>query len=370
MAAFTEATPVKLPSTPFDQWRAWKGPHPELPDTTLQVEAAWWKGRIVSVRVLYPWEQKPDSPARSGSPFQARNVWIPPLIAMAAFFVVFMARRNWRLERVDKVGAYHIALASLLLQAVAWAGSFHFVAEPSMIDHFVSAAAGWLLFAFALWLAYLALEPEVRAHWPHSIVTWNRVLAGRWLDAQAGSHILIGAAVGSGIWVIFKAIIIFVFKNNRPINWDVNLGCLLGTRQWIGAHAGNANDALSMGLFIFLAVFGMRQLFRNELLAALAAAAMYTFSEGEVSGPGWWLMALLYGVLITGLIFVLLRFGLVATITAVFFVNAINGMALGLDWNGWYVPASLATMLLLLGISAFAFWRSLGGREIMGVVSS
>ena len=370
MAAFAETTPVKLPATPFDQWRAWKGPHPDLPNTLLQVEAAWWKGRLVSARVLYPWEQKPDSPSPPGGTFQLRNMWIPSLIALTVFIVVAMARRNWRLERVDKVGAYHIALASFLLQAVAWVGGFHFVTEPSMIDRFESAAAGWLLFAFALWFAYLALEPEVRAHWPHSIVTWNRVLAGRWLDAQVGSHILIGAAVGSGLWVTFKAIIIFVFKNNQPINWDVDLGYLLGTRQWIGAQAGNANGALSLGLFIFLAVFGMRQLLRNELLAALAAAAMYTFAEGEVTGPQWWWIALLFGVLITGLIFVLLRFGLVATITAVFFLNAINGMALGTDWNAWYVPASVATMLLLLGISVFAFWRSMGGQELIGVVSS
>ena len=48
----------------------------------------------------------------------------------------------------------------------------------------------------ALALLYIALEPLVRARWPHSIVTWNRLLAGRWLDAQVGSHILIGATVG------------------------------------------------------------------------------------------------------------------------------------------------------------------------------
>jgi hypothetical protein len=30
----------------------------------------------------------------------------------------------------------------------------------------------------------------------------------------------------------------------------------------------------------------------------------------------------------------------------------------------------VATMLLLLGISVFAFWRSMGGQELIGVVSS
>jgi serine/threonine-protein kinase len=225
--------------------------------------------------------------------------------------------------------------------------------------------ADWLLGAAVLWFAYLALEPEVRARWPHSIVTWNRVLAGRWLDAQVGSHVLIGAAVGSGIWVFFKGVTVLVFKNNQPTNWDVSLRYLLGARHWIGAHAGSAVGALGLGLFVFLTIFGMRHLLRNELLAAMAAAALFTLMQGEVAGPEWWLIALLYGAAITALIFVLLRLGLVATIAAIFFVAAFDGMALGKDWSAWYVPASLATLLLLVGISVFAFWRSLGGRELI-----
>jgi serine/threonine-protein kinase len=364
MAAFTETAPVKLPSFFFDQLRAWKGPHPHLPGTQLQVEVAWWKGRIVRARVLYPWDQKPEAAAQ-GAPVQPRDIGIPALIAIAAFFVILLARRNWMRERADRAGAFHIALASFLLQAVAWAGTFHPVADLSITDLFVAALADWLLGAALLWFAYLALEPEVRAHWPHSIVTWNRVLAGRWLDAQVGSHILSGAAIGSGLWVFFKAATVYAFKNNQPNNWDVTLGYLLGARHWIGAHAANANGALESGLFVFLAVFGMRQLLRNELLAALAAAVLFTLAQGEVAGPSWWLVALLYLVVITALIFVLLRLGLVASIAAVFFVGALGGVALGTDWSAWYVPASLATLLLLMGIVVFAFWRSLGGRALI-----
>jgi serine/threonine-protein kinase len=279
--------------------------------------------------------------------------------------VILMARRNWMRGRADRVGAFHVALASFLLQAVAWAGSFHPAADLSMLDPLVEAAAEWLLWAAVLWFAYLALEPEVRARWPHSIVTWNRVLAGRWLDAQVGSHVLIGAAVGSGLWVFFKAVTVYVFKNSQPSNWDVALLSLSGARQWIGVHADNANDALSTGLLVFLTIFGMRQLLRNELLASLAAAAVFTLAQGEVTGPDWWVVGLLYLVATAALIFVLLRFGLVATIAAVFFINAANCMALGTDWSAWYMPASIATLLLLVGIAVFAFWRSLGGRALI-----
>jgi len=364
-AAFTETTPLKLPSTPFDQWRAWKGPHPHLPNTQLQVEAAWWKGRVVGVRVLYPWDQKPDAPPRAASGISLRRVWMPAMFAVSAFIIVLMARRNWTLARADRVGAYHIALASFILQAVAWAGHFHPVADLSMLDLFVASVADWLLGAAVLWFIYLALEPEVRAHWPHAMVTWNRVLAGRWLDAQVGSHILIGAAAGSGLLVFFKAVALLVFNSVEPTNWDVALRFLLGPRHWIGAHAGNANDALGWGLLVFLTIFAMRLLLRNQLLAALAAAVLFTLAEGEVAGPGWWVIALLYCAVFTALIFVLLRVGLVATFVAVVFVGAMNGMAIGLDWSAWYVPASLATALLLMGISVFAFWRSLGGRVLI-----
>jgi len=364
LAKFSETKPLKLPATAFDQWRAWKGPHPLFPDMQLQVEAAWWKGRVVSARVLYPWDQKADA-AESPSLFQTRDVWIAGMVAIAAFFVILMARRNWTLGRADRMGAFHIALASFLLQAVAWAGTFHPVADMAILDTFVKAVAEWLFGAAVLWFAYLALEPELRARWPHSIVTWNRVLAGRWRDAQVGSHILIGATVGLGIWIFFKAVIIFVFRNTEPFDWDVSLGGLMGARHWIGAHAAGAQDALETGLFVFMTIFAMRQFLRKELFAALAAAAIFTMVQRDVRGPEWWLIGLLYLAAVASLIYVLLRFGLVATIAAVFFINALNTMALGTDLSAWYIPDSIATLLFLLGIAIFAFWRSLGGRTLI-----
>ena len=82
------------------------------------------------------------------------------------------------------------------------------------------------------------------------------------------------------------------------------------------------------------------------------------------------MIGLIYLVAVSGLIYVLLRFGLVATIAAVFFINALNTMALGTDLNAWYIPSSIATFLLLLGIAVFAFWRSLGGRALMDDANS
>jgi hypothetical protein len=60
----------------------------------------------------------------------------------------------------------------------------------------------------------------------------------------------------------------------------------------------------------------------------------------------------------------MLRFGLVSTISAVFFLNTLAAMDLGLDWSTCYAPYGLATLVLLLSIVIAAFWLSLGSRSL------
>jgi hypothetical protein len=38
---------------------------------------------------------------------------------------------------------------------------------------------------------------------------------------------------------------------------------------------------------------------------------------------------------------------------------------LGVDWNTWYAPAGLASLLLLVGIAVIAFRQSLGARDLL-----
>jgi hypothetical protein len=103
------------------------------------------------------------------------------------------------------------------------------------------------------------------------------------------------------------------------------------------------------------------------LLAAVGAAVLFTLQEGEVNGSqdGMIIGAIFIGVY-AALIFLLLRVGLVPVIVAVFFANGADLVVLGGDWQGWYIASSLATFAVYTGIAAFAFWRSLGGRELIG----
>ena len=67
----------------------------------------------------------------------------------------------------------------------------------------------------------------------------------------------------------------------------------------------------------------------------------------------------IYASLYSGLLFVLLRVGLVSTISAVFFLNGVNHICLGSDWKAWWAPSGFATISLLIAVAIYAFWRSM-----------
>jgi len=364
LSAFAETTPENLPTHPFDQWHAWKGPHPKIPQTELLVEIASWKGQITraTVSIHRPKTGSASKPANLGS---LRSAVELTMDCVGAFFVVLLARRNWKLQRTDIQGAWRVAVARFLLAGIAWAGMVHPLTSAAFVRNAVAAAGDWLLSAAILFLVYLALEPAVRARWPHSIVTWNRVLAGRWRDPQVASDILIGAAVGTCMFTLFK-LIFALLPQSEPVNFDINLHFAMGVRQWLGNHADDLGGALRLGLLIFLTIFGLRRLLRNDFLAALTAAVIFTLMQGYATyAQDRLVMIALYILVYGALSFVLLRSGLVATISTLFFADSGNSVMLGADWKTWYAPAGLASLLLLVGIAIITFRQSLGTRDLL-----
>jgi serine/threonine-protein kinase len=229
----------------------------------------------------------------------------------------------------------------------------------------------WLLSAALLWILYLALEPELRARWPHSIVTWNRLLAGQWRDAQVGAHVLIGSVVGVLLWLSAELIQIW-FGKPGVLGSEGGLGITLGSRAWLATHAATLGTALPGGFILFLSIFGLRMWLRKDLWAALLAAAigvLFNINSNGENFTDWQIMLPIYFVLFTVLIFVLLRLGLVAAFAALFFINTCGKITVGSDWTTWYAPYGLATLALLLSIAIFAFWRSLGSRELLGAAA-
>lgn len=364
LAAFHEITPTLVPRHASDAIRAWQGPHPQLPATPVIVQMATWQGRVTDLSLGVPWQSLGGGGGSPTSLREARQLVLFVLPAAGALFAALVARRNWKQGRTDRSGALRIACARFAVGIVAWAGLVHPVPSEQILSFLESAAAELLASSAALWLLYLAIEPAVRARYPHALVTWNRLLAGRWTDAQVAADVLIGAAVGSVLWI--GAQLLGEIGPKEVVGVGGNLLLLLGARAWIGRQASAMANSLNIGLLVFAVVCGLRRLVRYDILAALATAVLFTLTESDITHGDWMVMSALFIVVYTVLALVLMRIGLVATLSAIFFINGFSGLWLGADWKAWYAPAGIATIMLLAAMALLAFWKSLGSRDLLG----
>ena len=362
---FSEKTSSYYDRFTHDRLASWIGPHPVLPGVNLDVEIAWWKGRVSMVHVDLKFPEAKKAGENASQPWYLQFLTTASL-TIGAFFAILLARKNWRSDRCDRKGALRLAWLILILRCVDWAAKVHAVPSDDMLGLFFGAAGDWVFEAMILWLLYIALEPALRARWPHSIVSWNRLLAGKWLDAQVGSHLLIGAAIGCAIWTAVNLVDYWQTPANT-LDAGMNLWAAEGTRHWMGANANLIRASMIVGLVGFFTIFGLRTLLRNEIAAAVAASILFTVTRPGVFNEPHLLISLCVWITLYGaLIFTLLRFGLVATLSAVFFIDSYQYITVGTERVTWATAPGLATLALLIGIAAFAFWRSLGSRELIG----
>jgi hypothetical protein len=231
---------------------------------------------------------------------------------------MLLARRNWKLGRADRKGALCVGAARFLLAFAVWIGTVHALPDGQTTLMFFQGIGAWLLSAALLWLLYLALEPELRAHWPHSTVTWNRLLAGRWHDAQVGAHVLTGATVGALLWISAEGIQVW-FEKPNVLGPEGGIGITLGTRAWFAVHAATPYSACVCWCE---RTYGLP--FSHLRWASYSISILWaTASQTGRYCCRFCLFAIP--------IFVLLQLGLVAAFAAVFFVNTCGKIIAGPD---------------------------------------
>jgi predicted Ser/Thr protein kinase len=363
LARWEETIPRFAPLYASDWQKAWKGKHPGL-DVDLLVQASAWRGRITEVYVLWPWTQPWRMPAANTR--AASDVVFQILLQVTSgivfLFAAFLAVRNLRAGRGDRRGAGRIAAATALAMGVAWMCRAHWVFDIAMANILTTNAASWMMDAALLWLLYIALEPAVRARWPHAIVTWNRVLAGRWSDPLVGSHVLYGALTGMLIQSLFLADAAWSARHGRfQATWMASTG--MGTRLWIADVLTVSREAMEFGLIVVFAIFCFRVACRKDWIASIAMAVLLTLREDAVWHGGV-APFVAYVAIFSLLAFVLLRLGLVSSIVAIFFVNLMGRTPGAQDLTKWYEWSVVAYPALGLAIIVWAFWRTSGEQAL------
>jgi serine/threonine-protein kinase len=238
------------------------------------------------------------------------------------------------------------------------------------VERFFTAVGSTLLSAGMLWLLYLALEPYVRKLWPGTLVSWSRLLAGNFADPQVGRDILLGTLFGVAVVVLgrldlpFRALIGFpILPPQVP-----NVTQLEGIRQVIATVSQLVFGAMFNSLWI---VFGLVVINLVVRRAWITAAVMTLFllitAAGNIAeSPPIWFATLFALATVTAIVFILFRFGLLATMT-LFFVNfALSTSVPTLDTSKWFFPASAGLLLFIALLAVYGFYASRGGEPLLG----
>ena len=102
-------------------------------------------------------------------------------------------------------------------------------------------------------------------------------------------------------------------------------------------------------------------------MAAITASVVFALIDNpwiwSDSAP-WLKLAVLLGIY-SLISLTLLRMGIIPGMMAFFAVNALGKIPLDTHLSSWYAPYGLATMAMLISLVTFAFWRSIGTRQLV-----
>jgi serine/threonine-protein kinase len=360
-ADWTAVTPARTPPVYADERAAWEGKSPAIPDVPLRIEAAAHRGRVVSFMIVGPWT---DATA--------------PGYALAAAFVVtllgvllagggFFAHRNIRSGRGDRRGAFRLVSVLCAIWTTSWLVSADHVSTLGEFYGLALSVSLMLLTMGLTWVMYVSLEPFVRRRWPTVLVSWTRLLAGEWRDPQLGRDVLVGCTAGVGFALFMRILILapewFGFDAVQPIGFRLEPLGSLG--QSLGAILDSTGAATVLGVGCLFQMFFLRVIMRSERLAATAVAGtlgLFVAMSNLYNAP--WFFKLGPLVLSAFLVFLLIRFGLVALIVALFVWGRFNQSPVTLDTSAWYAGIGYASLVVIALAAFYGFRTSLGGRRV------
>ena len=198
IAQFKPIRPVRAPPMYADSLAAWEGTYPENQAMPIRVEGASLGGRAVFFEVVPPWDQDWSDAEEGPSRVLRRTPIVRSVLYLLAILGGgFLAWHNIRLGRGDQQGACKLLVFVLFLGLLDWLlGERHVAVFTEEVALFYLWLARATLTAAIAWVSYFAVEPYVRRYWPQMMITWSRLLGGKFRDPLVGRDILLGGMCG------------------------------------------------------------------------------------------------------------------------------------------------------------------------------
>jgi serine/threonine-protein kinase len=366
MSRFSGATPQWTPLGICDARAAWTGILSSGPPNPVRVEAAAWRGKPIYFRIVGPWT-RPERMQTFMLTASLKAVGIAALAISGLLLVAaaLLARHNIRRERGDRRGALRLAGFTACVFMLIWVFGGSHVAGFGELLLFVGALSLALLLAAAVWMLYMAIEPIARRRWPHSMIGWNRLLAGGVRDPLVGRDVLVGLTFGTAAALVAKLHQLVLLGFGSTPSVTVELQSLLGVKGTVAAFLTLIPNCVVLALIWFVLIFILRAMLRRDWLGAGAFVSIY-MALNAIGTPATPAVAALFaGVETALLVFVMLRFGLVALIASSFVYELMLLFPITADFSVWYAGASLFALLSVAAMAVFAFHASLAGRPLL-----
>jgi hypothetical protein len=364
-ASFHVVAPEWTPLAWSDARAAWTGSFPGRENIPVRIEAASYRGRPIYFDTIYPWSQ----PSRSTpyAPSLGQKIWVVVLCLMIFAILVgglLVARHNLRLGRVDGRGAFRLGSFILVVVLTMWALRAHHLASVDEIDLFVIALSWGLLKAALGALLYLALEPYVRRKAPQTLISWSRLMAGKFRDPLVGHDLLIGTLYGVTL-VLFEVSDNFILPLLGKLPPTPNIGLtesLLGVRVAAGILVGNVAFWVLYGLGVFFLIFLLRLLLRKDLLVAIVATTLFSISS--LGGEYPVLDFVFTAVIWFSILLVLKQFGLLVLVTGLVAQNVLILFPVTTHLSRWYAAPAMTGLAFFAALAFYGFHTARAGQPL------
>jgi hypothetical protein len=369
-ASFQETTSQWVPPVAYDVRQAWEGRLPEHPEIPLRIEAAGFKNKPVYFQLIYPWTK----PVRQEEAQYTGREWAAVILfglVLAAVLVgaILLARRNLRLGRGDRRGAFKVAFFAFSVTLASMFLAADHVASPGKeIWTLYVAVRDALVVSAGLWLIYLALEPYVRRSAPRLLISWSRLLSGEFRDPMIGRDILVGGLLGLGhTAAIFLGFGLRGYSEQPGLPLpSVNTDTLRGFRVMVMTLlGGNLLSSIYAGLAYLFFLLLMFIIVRRQKTAGVLMWLTILTLQVLFFGVSWHLV--ISNVIIATLLTVTTaRFGLLAAIAWHLFFQLTFFWPLTTNFSLWYSSGAVLALTIMVGLAVYGFYTSLAGQKLFG----
>ena len=360
-AQFHLSTPKWLSLAGFDTRAAWDGNWPKS-GRPLHVEAAAWRGKPVYFTLVSPWTRPNRTPTDAGKGENTGNIiaLIVALVTVAAG--AWFALRNLARGRGDRQNAWRLACVAFAIGIVTFVFRVHFVPSLKMILLIILAISTSLFMAAALWLLYMALEPYVRRHWPQTIISWTRLMSGRFRDPLVGRDLVFGTLMGLSWILVFEIGSLIRMRAGAPPLFPSSQ-YLMGMRLAAGIWLATLVTSILGTLLFFFSLVLLRVLVRNAWAAALLFIALFTIPK--VLGSNHLVVdTLVWGTIYAIAAVGMVRFGLIVLGLSSLMANVLLNQPYSLDFSNWYAAQCFFIVAIFVAIGAWGVCTSLAGQKL------